>query len=492
MSMKINYSEDRCGAGKTRFACRMMAAQPGLWVYAIDRRDEVGARETVIREFAMEHGTQPVIRHAFSQERGMIRVHQAIADAADGFRIYGHCILFVMHEGLKMSDLSAFTGWRIVIDEIPNVWDSASVCTPSLHHQLQACYRLAEPKAGWSRVIVKPDAPSVSDLVRDDTMAPWALFHRRAKGRQGVYANLHDWADSVDGRQWQWYTLWNPLELEAFDDAWIIGNCFTQTVTFKLLSEFYGDRIEFVPFSIGAGATWERRKLTLRYFTSSHVAGSGFWSRAEGKECVRRWADWVRANSQDERHYWTANEDQLKTFRYSLPGDWCSPKIAGSNAFRDYHLCSILYTAKYNPKDDAALVQFGITPDEIVRSREYEDLIQIAFRSSLRLPHSVEPVEIRLYDMTQAEFLRDYLLSAGFDLDVELIFEDIGINGIVRGTGGRKSETAGLTEDELALYRERKKTTKAEQMRDLRAGRKAEKIAAGSYRGRGRPPKEIA
>jgi hypothetical protein len=62
----------------------------------------------------------------------------------------------------------------------------------------------------------------------------------------------------------------------------------------------------------------------------------------------------------------------------------------------------------------------------------------------------------------------------------------------VRGTGGRKSETAGLTEDELAVYRERKKSTKAEQMRDLRAGRKAEKVAAGSYRGRGRPPKEIA
>ena len=130
MSMKINYSEDRCGAGKTRFACRMMAAQPGLWVYAIDRRDEVGARETVIREFAMEHGTQPVIRHAFSQERGMIRVHQAIADAADGFRIYGHCILFVMHEGLKMSDLSAFAGWRIVIDEIPNVWDRRRYAPP--------------------------------------------------------------------------------------------------------------------------------------------------------------------------------------------------------------------------------------------------------------------------------------------------------------------------------------------------------------------------
>jgi len=31
------------------------------------------------------------------------------------------------------------------------------------------------------------------------------------KGRQGVYANLHDWTDSVDGRQWQWYTLWRAM-----------------------------------------------------------------------------------------------------------------------------------------------------------------------------------------------------------------------------------------------------------------------------------------
>jgi hypothetical protein len=40
---------------------------------------------------------------------------------------------------------------------------------------------------------MKPDAPSVSDLVRDDTMAPWALFHRRVKMDCVMTAILQNW-----------------------------------------------------------------------------------------------------------------------------------------------------------------------------------------------------------------------------------------------------------------------------------------------------------
>jgi hypothetical protein len=486
--MKIYYSDDRCGAGKTRHACRMMASQPGKWVYAIDRKDEVGARDRLIREFALAAGTQPVVMTTYSD--GMIRVHQEIAGAPAKYAGLDHIVLMVMHEGLKASDLSGFVGWRIVIDEVPGIWDSAAVRTPSLHHQLSACYRLAEPKGGWSRVVMKPDAPSVADLARDDTMAPWALFHRRVKSRQGVYVSLKAWADSVDGREWKWFSLWSPLELEAFDQVYLLGNAFTHTITFKLLEQFYGDQIEFMPFSIGTPLTWARRKLTIRYFTDSHVAGTGFFATPEGKQCIRSWADWVRANSAHQRHYWTANEAQLTALGGFIPGDPCSSKIAGSNAFKDYHLCSILYTSKYNPKDDAALVQFGITPADILRSREFEDLIQIAFRSSLRMPASVADVEVRVYDQQQAEFLRDYLLSAGFELDIELVYTDIGINYIVRTRGGHPDPIAGMSEIEITQFVESKKKTQAQKAKERRDAKKAALIAAGEYRGRGRPRKE--
>jgi hypothetical protein len=456
----------------------------------------------MIRDFAAAAGTQPVIAHAFSG-LGAMRVHQEIAAAPAKYANHEHVVLIMMHEGLKMSDLSGFEGWKLIIDEIPNVWDSASVRTPSLYHQLEACYRLETPKGktkkekpkeetkiGWSKVVMLPDAPSVADLIKDDTMAPWALFHRRVKSRQGVFASLKKWDDSVDGEEWQWYSIWNPAELAAFDDVWIVGNCFSQTVTYKLLKHFYGDDIDFVPFSVGGGVTFARRRLTIRYFTDSHVAATGLFAIPEGHDCVRRWADWIKANTPDQKHYWTANGAQMKTFFYSLPGQWCSPKIAGSNAFRDYHLCSILYTAKYNPTKDAALTKFGITKADILRSREYEDLIQIAFRSSLRVPESTAPVEVRVYDMQQAEFLRTYLLGAGFDLDVDLVYTDIGINHVVRGKGGHPDPTKGLSEIEVPQFVENKKKTRAQKAREGRAVKRAELIAAGLYKSVGRPRKD--
>jgi hypothetical protein len=475
-----------------------MAEHVGLWVYAVDRRDEVPARERMIRDFADAAGTVPVICRAYSTGMGPIRVHQLIADAATKYAGREHVILVVMHEGLKMSDLGGFTGWKLIIDEIPDVWDSGSVCSPSLYRQLEACYRLEEPKKkpkdktkmGWSKVVMLPDAPSVADLIKDHTMAPWVLFHRRVKSRQGVHVSLKNWSDSVDGEAWQWYSIWNPSELAAFDDVWIVGNCFTQTVTYKLLKHFFGGQIDFVPFKVGGGVTFVRRKLTIRYFTSSHRAAAGLFQSPEGQDCIRRWAKWVHDHSQDQRHYWCANTKNANQLRYYLPGDPCSSKIAGSNAFQDYHLCSILYSAKPNPTQDKPLRQFGITDDDIQRSREYEDLIQIAFRSSLRLPQSTVPVEVRVYDMQQAEFLRDYLLGAGFDLDIDLIYEDIGINHIVRGKGGHPDPTKGMSEIEVTQFVDQKKKTAAQKAQERRDLKKAEMIAAGTYKPVGRPRKE--
>jgi hypothetical protein len=469
----------------------MMAEQAGLWVYAVDRRGEVAAREQVIRDFAKAAGTLPVIAHAFSNGMSSLRVHQMVAEAPVKHALQDHVILFVMHEGLKMSDLSGYEGWRLVIDEIPEIWDSAAVRTPSLYHQMDACYRLEKPKdeakVGWSKVVIKPDAPSTRDWSDDTTLAPWALYHRRVKSRQGVYVNLENWTDSADGREWEWYSIWSPLELAAFDDVWVLGNCFTQTVTYKLMRQFYGDQVEFVPFSVGSGVSFARRKLTIRYFTDSHRAASGFFASPEGQDCIRRWADWVHDNSRDQRHYWCANVKNATSLRYYLPGDNCSSKIAGSNAYRDYTLCSILYSAKPHPSGDKPLRQFGITDDDIKRSREYEDLIQIAFRSSLRVPESVANVEVRVYDREQAEFLREYLLGAGFDLDVELVYQDIGINHIVKSRGGHPNPLEGLSEIEIEAFRENKRKTKAQKQQEYRDRLKAEQVAAGTYRGRGRP-----
>ena len=75
-----------------------------------------------------------------------------------------------------------------------------------------------------------------------------------------------------------------------------------------------------------------------------------------------------------------------------------------------------------------AAMTCGLLDHEAVRrDREYEDLIQIVFRSSLRMPDDVRPVTVTVYDKEQATFLADYFKAAGFPFRTSLDFIDLGL-----------------------------------------------------------------
>ena len=71
------------------------------------------------------------------------------------------------------------------------------------------------------------------------------------------------------------------------------------------------------------------------------------------------------------------------------------PKIAGSNKYRSLTQCSVLYSAKASDAENkvfAAMTGGLLDYEAVRRDREFEDLIQIVFRSSLRMPDDVRPV----------------------------------------------------------------------------------------------------
>ena len=107
-----------------------------------------------------------------------------------------------------------------------------------------------------------------------------------------------------------------------------------------------------------------------------------------------------------------------------------SPKIAGSNEYRFLTECSVLYSAKASDAENKvfAAMTCGLLDYEAVRrDHEFEDLIQIVFRSSLRMPDDVRPVTVTVYDKEQATFLADYFKSAGFPFRTSLWFIDLGL-----------------------------------------------------------------
>jgi hypothetical protein len=89
-------------------------------------------------------------------------------------------------------------------------------------------------------------------------------------------------------------------------------------------------------------------------------------------------------------------------------------------------MASAIYAAKPSAQERRFLGHLGIDPDVIVRSRETYDLKQFIMRTSLRVPESTAPVELRVLDKWQAQALGRYLRES-YGLEPELVFDDIGL-----------------------------------------------------------------
>ncbi|MGY0788059.1 hypothetical protein ACW7BJ_01735 [Azospirillum argentinense] len=496
--IEVFYSADRCGAGKSRDAKRKAARNPGLWVFALQRLDMFAAVEADILEAAKEFGTNPLIVPICSvmsgdEERVTFGVRQRVEVAASLYRAEEHVVIIITHAAMKVSDLSGYQGCRIIIDEVPSALESSAEKSPASHKHFAANYNLTvNEESGWSRVTAKADAVTVADIQNDIQMKPWLNFHKLAKSDQGLYCNLKSWGEMAPrDRVWNWYSIWSPLELSAFEAVYILGNAFTSTASFMIWIDKFGDQIKFTPYQIKDSRDWKHRKVTIRYFTKRHRDSTYSWTNKdnpEGAIRVKLWAKWIADNSEALSHYWTANKALWPMMEeFAIQGDRVSPKIAGSNDYDQKTVCSIIYSSKVNPFERTVFQHFGITPKQVIRSREYEDLIQIMFRSSLRLADDTRDVEIRVYSKDQADFLAHYLTINSFNVDVETVYTDIGLDQFERAKPGPKPKV--MTAEEHAKAVQRAKETDAERKRRKRAEQKAEKIAAGTYRGKGRPRK---
>lgn len=167
-----------------------------------------------------------------------------------------------------------------------------------------------------------------------------------------------------------------------------------------------------------------------------------------------------------------------------VPGCVLSPRQAGSNDWQHVHCVTSIYSSKPNGFERHLFETIGVSADEVRRAREYEDLLQFVFRSSIRDPNSSETVEVRVYDIAQAEFLARFFAddpNGYVDVTVYPI-TDAGVLTVQRPRSGRKTRPGNLSADGRLL-------PKAVRQAAYRERLKAEKLAAGGGppRPRGRP-----
>jgi hypothetical protein len=245
---------------------------------------------------------------------------------------------------------------------------------------------------------------------------------------------------------------------------------------------FYAGQIEYEAENVRSARTGQPM-VRVHYYTRSHRGSTSYWKEGEGELClekVGRHLAGVQALG-----FWSANGLVQERFGLLLQGKRISPRQAGTNSYRHSTSCAVIYSNKSQSADEPILKVFGLTKDEIARAREIEDIQQFVMRGAIRSPEFGGEYDIYLYDLYQAEAVRDFLTKGGFaNVRLEPV-EEAGIMDVERPKAGRKPvQVDERTKAERTAERRKKD---AERKKRARSAERRKKERDGSLRPVGRP-----
>jgi hypothetical protein len=481
----VTVFEGPPGCGKTTRFLDEMSQTAGRYLFAMPRNRLIDERVQDLRRTAAAAGTDPLIVPIHSDQRKSASIRQRVREAGTELSSQAHCIVMITHEALITADLSRYAGWQARVDEVPDAVASGSLTLPASWSVLASAFDLV-PVEGtrWSQVVIRNDAFSMRDLMRDDLVGDLATFYKRARGSQGVYVDRQAWSEARDRQAVNWWSAWSPVELAHFETTQIAAANYFDSLCHLATSRRCGDTVEYTTEVVGTGRTGNP-KVRVHYYTR-HEGTTNFWESSVGEECL----------SKVGRHlatvgvgYWSGNKDVQKLFKLLVPGR-VTPKQAGTNEYRDCTSCAFIYSNKAQDADAPIMEAFGLSKDDIRRARQDEDIKQFVMRGSIRCPEFNGRYDIYVYDLAQAEVVRDYLAENGIS-DVELIGLDaVGIMDVERPVRGRKAEAT--TPDAIAERQEVRREKDRLRKQDARAKERVAKAVAGELRRRGRPRKQAA
>jgi hypothetical protein len=447
--MIIHYDDRATGTGKTRDQLSRICANPGVYLFAVDRREVIAEREASLLALAKEASVNITTRsvhtpigndYAFP---GSVRVE---IEGLPNTYATGHVLVWITHAGLKSADLSKFEGWHLVIDETPSLLDRDTMTSHVSRALISSLFDL-EPNGEFSRIVSKADARHSTRAIATDTVAgSLGTLHACVTGETyEVVTHLRNWDELTRRPRWTWWSFWSPAGLAAFESVTILAAAFDRSLTYELCRarhpEIGWQRIDGPP-----PAAWRPRTLTIRSFAHEHVARRNLFGSVAGKEYITAIAAHLRAHG--GRMIWTCNKPELPLMRLYLPLNWLSPRQAGSNAWVQFDTAAIIYTSKPDQHECRLLAAMGIDPARMIETRERETIYQFASRTSIRDRDSDRDVVVYVYDHEQAAALQK-AFAANPALTVRLELVDL---GFAYRTHGR-SETDRLSPAQKAERR---------------------------------------
>lgn len=474
------------GCGKSTRRNQEMVAIPAPYILATPRINLAEEHAARLRELATAHGAELAIQIIHSDQPGNgPGVDRRLQDALKGPES-PHTIIITTHAGLMGLEPNDFKGWHVCIDELPDAVVSDKVGLGTSWPALAALYDLVPgSEVGWFRLVPRKDVGRVGlRQVLGDVSKKLVEMHRLAASRgRIVEVDIATWADAgISKCRVRWRSMWPLTTLRCARTVTIAAAGYAGSLLDHATRRL-GD-VQVKTVQVGSSRTGQPR-IEIRYYTC-HPASTKWWETQEGSACVAKIGRHLRKT--EFSGYWTANKDVGPYLRHQIGGVEVSPRSAGTNNLREFRECAVIYSCKATPADSAVIEALGIDRSVVQSAREDEDIYQTVTRGAIRNADFDENFVVHVYDKGQAERLEARLLAGGYTVVVVVPVPEVGIMNVERPRAACAIKFDANDVVETAAERqERKRVAEVERGRRRREIAKAAKLAAGTYRSRGRP-----
>ena len=151
--MRAYIDERSMGAGKTYDAIERLITCKCKALFITERIESFDEVESTISKASIRLGVKPIVRRIHAGDlQWSNSVSREIEELPDFFRHADHVIVIASHQAMLRSNLGDFHGWRIVIDEVPQLLDFENLRTHLDADFFETHYQLAAFDEGWSSV----------------------------------------------------------------------------------------------------------------------------------------------------------------------------------------------------------------------------------------------------------------------------------------------------------------------------------------------------
>jgi hypothetical protein len=285
---------------------------------------------------------------------------------------------------------------------------------------------------------------------------------------------------SESKKQVEWFSAWTLTSLKACQDVVLAAASYEISLLHHVTEALAPGAVEIEIKTITLQKTPQCRFL-IHYFTKGHRGSTSYWGDFEKGGLAMKIVG--RHLQSQKLGFWSGNNVVREQFQCFLDGEHVSPRQEGTNSLMKHTSCAFIYSSKMLPQDEIICKLADLSPADVERAREHEDIYQFVMRGAARDPEFAGDYKVFLYSLDQAEMLARLLATNG--ITSELVPIETEMMELVR-TRRSKESVVHLSNSQK---QEQKKARNKAASAKARAKKKAANIAAGTHRLRGRPAK---